>query len=125
MKLARLLDDRLHNSLKYLRTQKVPIKTAFLIKGIQKRIEEELIKYEEIRKELILRYAEKDEEGNLILVDDNATLEGDNRDNFLEELNDLIDVEIDVGSFAIEDLGDKIDLSVEDVEGLEGILDAN
>lgn len=125
MKLARLLDDRLHNSLKYLRTQKVPIKTVFLIKGIQKRIEEELIKYEEVRRELILRYAEKDEEGNLILVDDNATLEGDNRDNFLEELNNLIDVEIDVGSFTVEDLGDKIDLSVEDVEGLEGILDAN
>lgn len=123
MKLARLLDENLHLALKDLKAQKLPAKTAFALKGIQKRIEEELVKYEEVRKELLNRCGKKDENGVLIIGENNTiVLEGEGQAEFIREFNELVNTDIDVGTFSLESLGDKVELSGDDVINLDGIL---
>lgn len=123
MKLARLLDENLHLALKELKTQKLPAKTAFQLKGIQKRIEEELVKYEEVRKELLNRCGKKDDNGILLMDENNnVTLEGEGQAEFIREFNELVNTDVDVGTFSLSALGDKVELSGDDVINLDGIL---
>lgn len=123
MKLARLLDENLHLAFKNLKNQKLPAKTAFVIKGIQKRMEEEITKYEEVRKELLNRCGKKDENGNLEVDDKNNVLfDADGQKEFINEMNELINTEVEIGTFTLESLGDKVELSGNDVIDLDGLL---
>lgn len=121
MKLAQLLDDNFHMVLKELKAQKIPSKTAYALKGIDKRIEQELMKYEEVRRELLLKYGKKDEANNLIINDDKTVILED-QTGFLMEMAELVSVDIDIGSIAIDSLGDKVELSVNDLTALGGLV---
>ncbi len=123
MILARLLDKDLQETLTDLRVQKIPAKAAFVLKGIQKRIEEELVKYEEVRKELLLRYGKKNEDGTLAMDDNNSVLFAEEgRNDFIKEYNDLVNTHIDVGTLSISLLGDRVELSGDQMMHLDGIL---
>lgn len=105
MLLALLLDDNLHIALKELSSQKLPIEVAFAIKGIKKKIEEELDKYEEVRKDILARHGEKNEDGSLkIDQDKNVVFAEGKMEEFLQELNELVNHEVDVGKIPIKSL---------------------
>lgn len=124
MKLARLLDDNLHNALKKLSGQPLPLKAAYNLKGIQKKIEQEFTKYEEVRKEALNRHGKKDEAGNLVLGENNTIVfEDDKRNEFFKDLNELVNMEIDVGVISIESLGDKAELTADDMMALDGLVE--
>jgi len=123
MKLARLLDDNLHLALAKLNAQTLPLKTAFALKGIQKKMQEELVKYEECRKEALQKYGKKDEAGNLVLGENNSvTFDDEQRMEFIKELNELVNIEIEVGKISVDALGDA-KISVEELMSLDGLVE--
>ncbi len=123
MKLARLLDNNLHLALKQLNEQPLPLKTAFLLKGIQGKMQAELIKYEEVRKEALTRFGKKDEQGNLVLGEGNAVVfEDGKQEEFLKELSALLNEEIDCGKLSVDQLGD-IKITVDQLVALDGLIE--
>lgn len=123
MKLARLLDEDFHGALRRLNLQVLPLKAAFALKGIQKNIQQELLKYEETRKEALSRFGKKDTDGNLITDEaQNVLFEEEDQLQFIKELNDLLDMEVEIGTLSIESLGDKVEITGQDLAMLEGLI---
>lgn len=123
MKLVRLNDSRFRIAFTKLMAQPVSLKVAFKLKGIAKRIEEESVKFEEVRKEALMRYGAKDDKGEIILNDDGTVkLEPEQLKAFADELNQLGETEIEVGTISLAELGSDITLSTEDAIALDGVL---
>lgn len=123
MKLARLVDERLHVSLQKLSGEPLPLKTAFKLKGIIKLAREEFNKYEEVRKEALQRHGKKKEDGSLeILENGNVSFTEGGMQAFVVELNELAVVEVEIPTLSIAELGDKVSLSADDLESLDGVI---
>lgn len=123
MKLARLVDERLHQALGKLSKEALPLKIAFRLKGITKIVDTEYAKYEEVRKEALGKYGDKGDDGE-ILTDGNGNvkLSKDGMQNFMKELAELANMDIDVPTIKLSELNDSIQLTLQDVEMLDGIL---
>jgi hypothetical protein len=124
MKLAVVVSDAFRKALANLAKQKIPLKTAFKIKGIIKRVDEEYAKYEECRKASLARFGKKDEEGNLLLDEHKSVRLGPNDiEGFIKELNELTSTDIEVQTISLSELGDGIQLSTEELLILEQIIE--
>lgn len=123
MKLGLLLDERLHQALARLCGQPLPLATAFALKGIKKKIDETLVLYEETRQEALKRYGKKDESGALSLSDGMVQFDDQARDEFLKELNDLLNQDVDVGRVTFSSLGESAKISADDLMALDGLVD--
>lgn len=123
MKLAKLNDDRFHIAFTKLAAQIVPLKTAFKLKGVAARIQEEVRKFEEVRQLALKQYGSKDENGELI-VDENGNVkfEKENLEAFARELNELGSTEVDIGTLSLEELGDKTSLTTDDLIALDRLI---
>lgn len=122
MKLAQLLNDQLHVALKKLNDQNLPLKTAFALKGINKRISEEVSKYEEIRQEALQKLGKKDADGNLELNEhQHVEFDLEARNTFMAQLSELVNLEVDVGSISIDDLADA-KITATDLMALDGLI---
>ena len=123
MKLARLTDTRLHAALRKLSSAAVPLRVAFKLKGIQVRVDGELKKFEEVRQGALDKFGKKDAEGKLVTRPDGTVeFEEGQLQAFAAELNDLGQTDIDVSSVKVEELGDKVELSADELAFLDGIL---
>jgi len=123
MKLAKLIDQRLHATLQKLSSEPLPLRTAFKLKGIIKITREEFDKYEEVRKEALQRHGQKNEDGSLKVNDAGSVIFSDDGIKaFVAELNDLALVDINLPTIGLAELGEKISLSVEDLDLLDGII---
>lgn len=123
MKLARLTDSRLHAALRKLSAQPMPLRVAFKFKGIQAKIDEELKKFEACRQEALEKFGKKDEAGKLVTkVDNTVDFEPGQLQAFAVELNDLGQTDIEVASVSLAELGDKVELTTDEVALLDGIL---
>jgi hypothetical protein len=123
MKLARIVDDKFHVALQKLANEPLPLKTAFKLKGISKAVKEEYSKYDEVRKEALQKHGQKNEDGTLktdekgnVAFDDNG-LQG-----FVDEINELTSLEIDMGTVKISELGDNIKLTSNELDLLDGVI---
>jgi hypothetical protein len=93
MKLYQLVES--NDSLKKLNTAEgLPFKTALSIARDIKSIDEVLQVYGNKRKELINKYGEKDENGELVIKDDNVKLT--DRAAFANEFNALAMEDVDI-----------------------------
>ncbi len=123
MKLVRLTDARLHTALQRLGAASVPLRVAFKLKGIQSRVEEELKKFEQCRQEALIKFGKKDGEGRLLTKPDGAVeFDPEQMQLFVSELNELGETEVSVPTLNVIELGDKVELSANDLFVLEGIL---
>jgi hypothetical protein len=123
MKLARLVDERLHLALNKLSAEPLPLRTAFKLKGIVKKAREEYSKYEEVRKEALQRHGEKNEDGTLKVDDrNNVQFTPEGIQAFASELNQLTSLDMEMPTLTLSELGEKISLTVEDLEVLEGVI---
>ena len=122
MQLSTLLNQDFQSAFNTLTGQQMPIKTAHTLKNISKKIQEQLNKYEEARKESLFRHGDKDSDGKpIILADDQVSITPENRELFAKELNLIWNSEVNVGSVKIKDLGD-VRLSVRELSNLDGII---
>ena len=123
MKLAKLIDQRLHIALMKLIMEPLPLKAAFKLKGITKKINEECNKYDEVRNEALNRLGDKAEDGALRIDErGNVQLSDDNLNKLTNEINSLLEVEVEIPTISIAELGESVKLSVADLEFLEGII---
>ncbi len=123
MKLVRLTDVRLHTALQRLGAAPVPLRVAFKLKGIQARVDEELKKFEQCRQEALVKFGKKDAEGKLLTkTDGSVEFEPEQMQAFVAELNELGETEVNIPSLSISEIGDKVDLSSNDLLALDDII---
>ena len=100
----------------------LPLKGAYKINKIKQNVEKESEFYLNKFQEIIDTYAKKDENGNLVFSDDgNQIMIQDDKINecntALEDLQKL-EVEIENYNLTIEDLGDDVECTTEELEAL-------
>lgn len=123
MKLARLVDEKLHNTLDKLTREPLPLKTAFKLKGIVKMAREEFSKYEEVRKEALQHHGKKNEDGSLVVNEaGNVQFTEEGIKAFVIQLNELTSMDVVVPTISIAELGNNITLTVDELEILDGLI---
>lgn len=123
MKLAKLTDLRLHSALRKLSAMPMPLRVAFKLKGIQVKVDEELKKFEEVRRSAIEKFGKRDDKGELVTKENGSVdFEVEQLRAFAAELNDLGQMDVDLPSVNINDLGDKVELSTDELLLLDGLI---
>ncbi len=124
MKLARIVDPRFHQALnKLLACKTLPIKVAFKLRGVSKVVQEEFNKYEEVRKAALEALGDKNEDGSLKTDEQgNVSFSGDAMQKFAVQIGELVQEEVSLPTIKLDDLGSDINISMEDVEMLEGLI---
>ena len=100
----------------------LPLKGAYKLNKIKKAIEKESEFYSEKFQEIVKTYAQQDENGNVVFSDDGNQImikEGmiEECNQALQDLQDL-EVEIETYGLTIEDLGEDIQCTPEELEAL-------
>lgn len=123
MKLAKLTDETVHLALAKLSKEPLPLRTAFKLKGIIKASRDEFSKYEELRKEALQRYGEKNEDGSL-KVDErsNVVFSPEGIQAFAGAINELAQIDVSIPTLALSELGDKVVLTAEELGALDSIV---
>lgn len=104
-------------------TQKLPLRTAFKLKGIVKTLDEEIVKYEEVRKSALDKYGSKKEDGSLQTdALGNVKFEGDSIKVFMKEINDLTSIDIPTPTVSLNDLGNELDITPGDLMILDELI---
>lgn len=124
MQLSKLIDPRFKKVIIALQSAVIPLKGAYKLKGVVKAIDDELNKYEEFRKEALNKFGSKDDKGELIQDDKgNVKFEEASLKDFLKQLQELQDLDVSIPKLKIEDLGENVNISVEDLFLIEDLLD--
>lgn len=89
-----------------LSKQSMPAKTAYKIGKILKRITEEYNDYNTIRQEFVRKYAKKDDQGQIIVQDNNIQMDEQYYQEFLMQYSDLVNtkVKFDILPLKIDEL---------------------
>lgn len=125
MKLSKALNPKFQELLGKLVIAEVPMKAAFKIKKISNDIDESVKGYEIARIEIIKKFAElndegdlkSDAQGNAIFISDESRME------FAQELSGLLNVDIGVNKVLVDELGDKLSFSAVDLVILEDLIE--
>lgn len=95
------------NFLESLIHRQFPVKVSYAISKNVSKLEHELKIYNSEREKIINKYCKKDEEGNLVIDENNNyNIEKESIDVCNKELNELLDIEIEVNihKFKLDDL---------------------
>jgi hypothetical protein len=116
LKLNQLIGMR--GSLVKLLEKDMPIKQSYNLARFIKQANTELEQFEQSRIKLVNKYGEKDEQGNVTVAEFNQP-------QFMNELNELTDLEIDFPHFRALKLSDlrNITFSTNDMMGLVDIIE--
>ena len=100
----------------------LPLKGAYKLNKIKKAIEKEGEFYTEKFQEIVDLYAKKDDDGNLIFSDDGSQIMI--KDGMVEECNkalaDLQELEVEIENYnlTLDDLGENLECTPEELEAL-------
>lgn len=83
-------------------------------------ITEEQKKYEELRKELLTRLGQKDENGEL-KIENGVVFLGDNNDEYIKQHQELLGIDIELDRITVDELADA-ELSVSDLINLGDLV---
>lgn len=124
MRIGILMDPQFSVVLKKLLDAQLELKVAYKLYSIKKIVDEESAKYEKLRLEAVNKFADKKEDGSLVVKEDgSAQFTPENMESFVKELNELLNVEFAHGKLKFEELGDKLQLSASELASIESILD--
>ena len=106
MKLAKIVDPVFIKAINKLNMQELSLKTAFKLKGIIIKTDEERQKYNDVRQAAFDKYGEKDDNGG-IKIDNNGqvVMSKESTAAFISEINDLLSMEIDIPTLSVSELG--------------------
>lgn len=123
MKLARLTDVRFQTALQKLSVQPVPLRVAFKLKGISTKVQEEIKKFEEVRVAALEKLGNKGEDGKVLTKPDGSVeLSNENLQAFAKELNELSQTDLEMPTLKLDELGDKVQLTADDLMLLDGLV---
>lgn len=105
----------------------LPLKAAYKINKIRKAVDKEGDFYTEKFQEIVDKYAKKDSEGNLVFSseEDQIMIQDDKIEECNKALADLqtLEVEIDNLGLTIDDLGEDVECTPDELEALMPFLD--
>jgi len=115
VKLEKLIDPAFQTALSELSANKtVPPQIAFRLRGILKKVREELEKFEEVRKSYLEELAKKDAEGKIETSKEGlVSFEGNNEEEMRKRIKELGQAEVELPTVKFSELGSKF-------EGLTG-----
>lgn len=121
------LNDILNSSetFREISTKSVPVKTAFRIARLIRELDKENVTFDESRRKIIEKYAERDENGGMKQTDEgNVILQQDKINECNNEMLDLLntEIEINVDKLHVDDLGD-IELTPAQTLSLEAFIE--
>lgn len=123
MRISQLVDPRFKDALNKLVLEPLPLRVAFKLKGVIKKVDEEFAKYEECRREALKRFGKKKEDGSLELDDNgNVVFEDGSIQEFVKELGELVAVEVSLEKVKISELGENIKITVDELMILDDLL---
>ena len=100
----------------------LPLKGAYKLNKIKKAVEKESEFYREKFQEIVDTYAQKDENNNPVFSDDGSQIliKEDMIDECNQALEDLQELEIEIETYglSLEDLGENIECTPEELEAL-------
>ena len=100
----------------------LPLKGAYKLNKIKKAVEKEGEFYREKFQEIVDTYAQKDEKNNPVFSDDGSQIliKEDMIDECNQALEDLQDLEVEIETYglSLEDLGENIECTPEELEAL-------
>jgi len=125
MKLGSLVQQQFTDSFKTLMSMSgIPPKTAFAIRGIAKKIADEVAKYEELRKQYITEAAVKDANGKLIHEGTGIKMDPEKIAPMEQKFKELGDLDVKLSEVIYSDLGEAASrLTPENLFRLEFIVD--
>ncbi len=123
MKLMTLANPFYQEAVVRLASNKLPIKTAYKLKTIINTINQEIQKFEELRKSIISRYIVANDLGIPLVGDDGRLVLKDLElsNEYEEALKELSAIEVDIPSISIDELGD-IQVSTKDLDLLGDLI---
>ena len=105
VKLRDVVSDQFTNCFNQLMKTKPSARTAFKLKTIAQQLGSELTKYNEVRKDVCLKFCKKDENGNPVYDENNNFLfDLSVRADIEKELNPLLDLELSLNPLSLDDL---------------------
>lgn len=123
MKLEKLINSEFQRALGELGTKSLPPAIAFRFRGIIKKVQEELTKFEEVRKAGLEELAEKDEDGKIKTDKEGLVVfPGKNKEEMQKRLKELCEVEVEIPTVKLSELGSKVEISGFDALALDGLL---
>ncbi len=116
MKISHLVSPTFKSSFSKLMSTPLPIKTVFALKKLTLKLESESKLFEETKKEILEMYGEKDELGELKVSENGlVNLDMARSSEWQVKIKDLSELELEVPKLKLEDLGDKLELTGEDL----------
>lgn len=123
MKLEVIVHPEFQGIVSRLLKQEMPIKTAFKFRKLAQQIYAETCLYAELKKELLFKYVPKDEEGTPIMnAEGFSKMSEANLELFIVEHKNLISVEIDLQHLTLDELGDKMSITPQELANLNGFI---
>ena len=120
--------QKLQEELNGLRNKKLPVKLSFVLSRNLKKIDDVVTDLEEKRTELIEKYGDHDEQGQLV-INDEGNVKIENTKDFLSELMEIYDAEVEMQfDTVLESDIEKCDqegydhLTVEEISALENMI---
>ena len=115
------------NNASFFSNQSIPLKGAYKLNKIRKQVEKESEFYSEKFQEIVDTYAKKDENGNIVFSDDGNQImikEG-MISECNEELKKLQQLEVEINNYnlTIEDLGEGIECTPEELDAIMPFMD--
>jgi hypothetical protein len=122
MNIGQIVNPQFLESLTKLNGPDIAAKTAYKLKNITLKAQEEINKYEDIRMQAFKKYGKKNVDGNLELDEHGVVKFDENlKDKFFQEMSELLAVEIDMPSVKLSEL-DGIKISAKDLIALGDVV---
>lgn len=101
--------------LKEIASKKMPAKTAYKFARINSEIDRENVTFQETRRDLVLKYGERNENGELKEENGSIIIPKDKMSEFRKESSDLLNTKITINAekICIDDFGDDMFSPVE------------
>ena len=99
----------------------VSIGTAFKLKSITRKLTEDQTNYHQLKVELLTKYGDKDEEGNLITKNDIVQFSSGNSEIFSSKLKELQSTEVEYDVILCSELKD-VSITTEELLLLDSLI---
>jgi len=120
--LGKLDQPNFIKAMEILLQERLPIPVSFRIKTLASQFNNELKKFQELRKSIADRHCIKGEDGSPALEGDLYRFAPENVEEFTKEMNELASIEIEFTPIGISELGSKVELTGDQLFALEEVL---